>query len=253
MKHRGQKERQKQIQVIGVICLSLAGLWALSRGVRSAPLRDSVPFAAPESRAPAAISQAQARLPSQVAEDSPPAGAAEKTPAGPSSESGALAFDRGVELAKYAGLKKKVFLSPDEKAEQARILEDRGLVNSLLSLLLVPALPGSMTMHMQNDAIDLLLEARAAGVAAASEVLRSVVEDKKIEDTSVDMETRTSLAGVKAEVLYQWSAQEPERASELERWLPGPVSQKIWNNVISAQRQNLNESEDEAASMQAKK
>ena len=95
----------------------------------------------------------------------------------------------------------------------------------------------------QNAAIDMLLDALKSGDSeVAVDVLRSVVTDGQVEDESIDRSTRENLAGIKAEVLFQWSALKPAQASELASLLPGPISQKIWQNVVDAQQSNLNES-----------
>jgi hypothetical protein len=149
------------------------------------------------------------------------------------------------ELSEYSLLKKKVFTTSEEKAQRTRLLQDRNVVQSMLEYLAAPAAAGSEAAAIQNDAIDLLVEARAAGSDAAADVMSSVLRDGTIENANLDMETRTSLAGVKAEVLYRWSAQEPGRAGQMASLLPGPVSRNIWNNVKAAQAQNLLDSQQE--------
>lgn len=146
------------------------------------------------------------------------------------------------ELAEYTVLKKKVFLTPDEESQRNLFLKNDKFLRGMRSRLLnVPI--SVKEAKEQNAAIDLLLDAvRVQGSEVAVEVLRDVVADGQIEDESIDRATRESLAGVKAEVLYQWSALKPAQAAEFASMLPGPVSQKIWQNVVSAQASNLSES-----------
>ena len=100
-----------------------------------------------------------------------------------------------------------------------------------------------MELSEQDVAVDILLDALKDGDSrAAEEALREVVKDEQVEDGTLSGGVREQLAGVKAEVLYQWSAMVPSGASELARLLPGPVSQKIWQNVLNMQSQNLAES-----------
>jgi hypothetical protein len=145
-------------------------------------------------------------------------------------------------LKKYSVLKQKVFLSESEKSARAAYLNDTALLLGLLPVLRMPA--STIDQHQAQDAaLDLLLEARAdAQSDAAGAVLRSVVEDDSIEKTALSMNERTSVAGLKAEVLFKWSAQEPTLLSDMPKWLPGPISRKIWSNVLAAQDQNTAES-----------
>lgn len=96
----------------------------------------------------------------------------------------------------------------------------------------------------QTTAIDLLLEAAKSpeGREAAEAALQGIIADNQIEGEALPMDARKNLAGVKAEVLFQWSAQDPTKTKSMQAWLPGPVSQKIWENVTDAQTRNLRES-----------
>jgi hypothetical protein len=103
--------------------------------------------------------------------------------------------------------------------------------------------------RLQNQAVDLLLEARLGGSQIAGQVLRSVVTDGQVEKESLSRSDRQAFAELKADVLYRWSAREPAITAELPGWLPGPVSQKIWRNVVNAQEQNQLESAEEARAL----
>jgi hypothetical protein len=146
------------------------------------------------------------------------------------------------ELAEYAVLKKKVFLTAAEESQRNSFLKNDKILRGMRSRLLSSPTTAKEAKE-QNAAIDLLLDAvRIGDSEVAVEVLRDVVADGQIEDENIDRATRENLAGVKAEVLYQWSALKPAQAQELANMLPGPVSQKIWQNVVSAQASNLSES-----------
>lgn len=155
-------------------------------------------------------------------------------------------FKFAKELTAYAGLKKKVFDSPEVREEKARLFANDEFLHGLEALLRVPALNDPDFEAQQNDAIDLLLEARATtGGSVPAEILRSLIEDPQIEGTRLDLKSREALAGIKADVLYQWTSQEPNATRDVANWLPGPVSEKIWRNVLAAQEQNRLESMQE--------
>ena len=156
----------------------------------------------------------------------------------------ALPFPFEAELSTYTGLKRKVFLNPIEQRQKEEILRNRDVLRGMQSRLVHSPVDGQQALA-QNAAIDLLLEALKSGDSeVATEVLRSVVTDGQVEDAKVDASTRENLAGIKGEVLFQWSALKPTQSDEMASLLPGPVSQKIWQNVISAQKSNLAESAD---------
>lgn len=151
-------------------------------------------------------------------------------------------------LEEYAKLKQKVLLNAESEAAKKRILQDEKLLGELKAVFdFVPDPKRGEQQNLQYAAIDLLLEARAAGSETAAAVLRSLIEDPRVEKDELSNTVRAELAETKAEVMYRWSSQEPERAAEIEKWLPGPVSAKIWHNVLSAQKQNQLESLAEAS------
>ncbi len=148
------------------------------------------------------------------------------------------------ELELYSLLHRKVFLSEGEQSEKADLLKNASLLRAMGERLKKAALE-PRAFFEQNDAITMVLEALRTGDSeVASEVLGDVVADKQVESTVLDRSSRESLAGVKAQVLFMWSALKPSEASAIARMLPGPVSQRIWNNVIDAQQANLAQSAD---------
>lgn len=151
-------------------------------------------------------------------------------------------FENKSELSEFKILKLKVLLTEEEQAQRKNFLQDRTLLENLKVLFKYPA-PYQDLENQQNVAVDLLLEAIKSGDAeTARAVFKELIADPTIENTQLTPAQRQNLAGVKAEVLYQWSSLEPDRASEMQSALPGPVSKKIWKNVMSQQQNNEAES-----------
>lgn len=156
------------------------------------------------------------------------------------------------ELNEYTRIKAKVFLSEEEKEYRRRLLADRSMLEDLGRYLRTPAQTGATEDEAQKSAaLDLLFEAFDTKSEVSEAILRDIVQDKQIENESLDLQTRKSLAGVKAEVLYEWSSRQPAQSETLRSWLPGPVSEKIWKNVQATQQQNVAESMMEARSQAA--
>lgn len=148
-------------------------------------------------------------------------------------------------LAEYAVLQRKVFLTDKEKAERTRMMNDARFVRGL-ELLLRSVPTAEVTPELQNQAVDLLLEARETTRSeAAAQAMAAIIKDNQIESETMPLATRESLAGVKAEILYRWSAQEPGLSTQMPGWLPGPVSRTIWDNVLAEQAKNVAESRRE--------
>jgi len=109
-------------------------------------------------------------------------------------------------------------------------------------------------LQAENAALDLLIEAlRSGDRKVAFQVIQKVIQDPQIEDPQISLETRKTLAGIKAELLFHSTALYPSQFQGLEASLPGPVSQKIWQNVQEQQNENLAESRREIASREAQK
>jgi hypothetical protein len=147
-------------------------------------------------------------------------------------------------LNSYAQLKTKVLPSAEEQSARERLLKDARFLRATGDRLLkVPLLP----IGEQDVAIDLLIEALQGGdQQAAKAVIGEIVSDNQVEDTKLPTDVREQLAGIKAEVIYHYTAYRPEEVGQVSSSLPGPVSRKIWNNVTEAQKNNLAESQAEA-------
>lgn len=165
--------------------------------------------------------------------------------AAPLTETLVKPFEFTRELTTFTELKAKVFLTDDEKEVKRALLSHVLLMRAVAKRLVQPSVSESL-VHEQEAGVDLLLAAYKDGDrSVAAEILRDVVSDRQVEDVNLPNAVRNQLAGVKAEILYQWSAIAPELASDMARWLPGPVSEKIWANVTKKQQANLAESEAE--------
>lgn len=122
-------------------------------------------------------------------------------------------------------------------------LEDIELLRSFEPILKMVFSGGSREEQFQGMAVEMLLDARLNKRSeVALDVLTSVIEDPQIEDSSLQNRTRERLAEIKADILYHWSAHEEGVSNTIESLLPGPVSKRIWDNVVKAQEQNQKES-----------
>lgn len=157
-------------------------------------------------------------------------------------------FSHEPDLEAYSHLRRKVFMTDEEKKQHKDLLQNRAFLESLKDIVLVEA-PEDKT-SLQNSALDFLFESLKSGQKNISrEILQAVVQDATVENSSESLSTRKSVGGVKAEVIYQWSSIEPQSASVIEQSLPGPVSKKIWIRVQEQQESNAGES----ANLQASK
>jgi len=151
------------------------------------------------------------------------------------------------EIETFRELSKKIFLTDEEREKRLELLEHREFIHSLGELFKADASQDLHLKQTQNVALDFLFASlRNDARSPAADVLMKIVEDAEIERDDLDRQTRQELAGVKAEVLFYWSALDPSSNGRIERLLPGPVSRRIWQNVIDSQKSNLDESAEEA-------
>ena len=151
-------------------------------------------------------------------------------------------FARAEELNSYGHLSQKALLLPEDKIVKARLMNDERFLTSLEPILKVVPVDADSGI-LQNQALDFVFEALNSEMrSAAIEILKNVVADASVENTSADLSDRSAMAGVKAEALFNLASAEPKSVSEIESLLPGPVSKKIWENVQQRQESNLAES-----------
>lgn len=143
-------------------------------------------------------------------------------------------------LKEFSKLKKKVFLDNDDKRTLSDLTRDPSFLSSLAPLFDISYERNETDL---NAAIDVLLDAATREKSeTAATVLMGVIADPSIEDTAIPEKRREELAGIKGEIMFLWTATSPDRAHHMASMLPGPVSQKLWENVLAAQERNRNES-----------
>lgn len=237
----------RKVILAGLVFLGAAGLIVFRH--HASPNLNSTPLA----RMPAATSSAMIpgeKMPSGSAgiggsAASVPAAAVSTEKAAIDREKPVEAFAHQEDLNQYRELKKRVLGSADDELERSRLKSDTVLLDSFRDLLKSPA-SGEQTRANQEAALDLLFEALKDHSTQAESILQGVIQDAQIESSALTPAVRENLAGIKAEALYQWSALDPAKAQTLQSWLPGPVSQKIWRNILDRQESNLAESQLEA-------
>lgn len=146
-------------------------------------------------------------------------------------------------LESFARLNSKVFMSDSEKDSTKNLLNDDNFLLSLADLLKGHNSAEAEFKSLQNSALDLLLKSALDNPnGIADQVLMDIVTDNQIENPNMPETQRKAQAGIKAEVMYLWSAQSPDASIRIASSLAGPVSQKIWENVMATQEANHQES-----------
>lgn len=161
------------------------------------------------------------------------------------SEISLLTTDNLKDMNQYQKIKAKVFLTETEKRARLQIISNVVLIQNLKNYLLTPkaAEVGSWDYQQHILAIDLLIESSVDGHSSeATAAVLSIIEDKQIEDVNLSNLQRQSLAEVKADLLYIWTAKRPDQIQIVDRSIPGPVTATIWANAKVAQEQNRLES-----------
>lgn len=155
----------------------------------------------------------------------------------------------------FRSIQAKVFKSPEELHKIKLISTDATYLDALRKYLTnANAAIKAEFREQQNLAIDILLEGlKYAESSAAESALRAIIKDATIENSELNFPARAALAAVKAEVLYQSSAMRADLFANVEDLLPGPVSKKIWDNVLLKQAENAKESEAERQSYETAK
>lgn len=150
-------------------------------------------------------------------------------------------------IQKFKVIQAKVFKTDEDQRHLKAMISDSVYLLQLGGYLRdLQSVHKSEFKENQNAVIDLLLEALKNGDAqSAQQAILDVIQDSQVEDEKLALNTRELLGGVKAELLYQSSSIKPELSQQIERVLPGPISQKIWKNVQEQQADNLALSETE--------
>jgi hypothetical protein len=147
----------------------------------------------------------------------------------------------------YKKLHAKTFLNSQEEVEKKEMLSNSEFIGDLGRVLSdTSMMQDPHYEEMENAALDLIVEALQKGDRESSlQVIQSIIQDPQVENTQLPQKVRETLAGIKGELLYHAVAFAPNEFSNIESLLPGPVSQKIWQNVQGQHQQNFNESQVE--------
>lgn len=158
-------------------------------------------------------------------------------------------------LQQFKVIQSKIFKSDEEQRSLKQMMMNSRYIQQLGEYLRdIQSVNKEEFKANQNVAIDFLIEALHSGEAGSAEqAILDVIKDSQVEDEKIPMNARELLGGVKADLLYQASSIRPALAEQFSRLLPGPVSQKIWENVQRQQEENLALSEKELHERQNKK
>ena len=140
-------------------------------------------------------------------------------------------------------IKAKVFRSETEEITMKAFVRNADNLQSLVSLLTDSVSLQATTAAEHQAAVDILLEAaKGANTKLAVESILTVIGDKQVEDQSSTKTVRELHAGIKAELMY--GAAFIDRQT-IQNYVPGPVTQKIWDNVQMAHAENITGSENQ--------
>ncbi len=141
----------------------------------------------------------------------------------------------------FHALRNKTFLTPKEESTYAEILRDPQFLMATVSLFLDKN--ANLSPFEINGGVDLLLESlRTNQKNLAQQIILTIIADTQIENSKLNSAARIRIAGIKAELMFHAVEMNPQTVKNA---LPGPVTEKIWNNVLQAQAQNLAESANE--------
>lgn len=153
-----------------------------------------------------------------------------------------------VQLKSFQQFQNKSVMTNDEEEARLKLLQDADLISQVSGMLRSRlAQKDAQAFENQNIAIDLLIEALKEGnEQAATDAIWDQIRDGQVEDSSIPLGERKTLAGIKGELIYHATALRPDSFQDIEMDLPGPVSQKIWKNVQEQHQANLESSQTEA-------
>ncbi len=145
------------------------------------------------------------------------------------------------QLQSFQNLQLKSVMTPDEEKARLEMLKDGDLIAKIaVTLRSRAAQKDPQYEEKQNEAIDFLVEALKEGnEQAATDAIWDQIRDNQVEDMNIPLKERQVLAGIKGELLYHATALRPDTFQDVDMDLPGPVSQKIWQNVQEQHRANL--------------
>lgn len=147
------------------------------------------------------------------------------------------------QLKQLRSIKAKVFRTEADDVVVKAFIQNPDNLQSLVSLLTDSTSLQATTAAEHQAAVDVLLEAAKTGNSKISqESILTVISDKQVEDQTATEAVRELHAGIKAELMYG-AAFIDQRT--IQNYVPGPVSQKIWDNVQAAFAENITASESQ--------
>ncbi len=140
-------------------------------------------------------------------------------------------------------IKTKVFRSEAEETTMKAFIKNPDNLQSLISLLTDTTSLQATSQAEHQAAVDILLEAAKTGNAKfAEESILAVIGDRQVEDQNNTKAVRELHAGIKAELMYGAAFIDQQT---IQNYVPGPVSQRIWDNVQAAHAENVTDSENQ--------
>lgn len=144
-------------------------------------------------------------------------------------------------LERFSHLQLKALRNSDEENQWTAMLTNPFILKKMQILLVSRG--GEDHVRLKNQALAFVLEALKRGEGEAQTVLANLISDPWIESNEGQRPQLQFQAELKAEAMFTWSSLYPEHSSHIESLLPGPVSKKIWHNVLAQQDLNSSESE----------
>lgn len=138
-------------------------------------------------------------------------------------------------LSQWSELNKKLLKSSLELEHQKLILNNESILQWAAQAIHDP----NLSVKSRNQSLALLLDGLAMNSPYIHDILSQTVADKSIEYSTLPISERQLMAEFKAEILFSWSSSQPEQMTFISSLLPGPVSQKIWENILNEQSKNI--------------
>ncbi len=147
------------------------------------------------------------------------------------------------DLQQFKSIKQKVFKSPSEESVLRQLFFDQEKLQNVFSFLTNKNDLESATATDLQAAVDLLIAAAQFGDTQLSiSLVTAIIQDPQVENSAISKALRETLAGIKADLLYQASFIDTQT---IQNSISGPVTEKIWENVKQAHAANLLDSENE--------
>lgn len=158
-------------------------------------------------------------------------------------------------IEEFSNLSEKVFSNPEEQMRRSELLMNPDFVQNIGDYLLKSS-NDEVQETVHDQSVDFLVEALKLGSTEALTQVERVIADPQVENTKLPLAQRKFLGETKGELLYQYAALNSvdgrsgsENATErqIAALVPGPATQKIWNQVLRELANNYAESKRELA------